>query len=388
MFTKRREFIRSAVAAGASLAFAPMVSAFGAKSGSSKSLKVLILGGSGFIGPHMVQASLDRGHEVSIFNRGKTNPHLFPEIEKLVGDRGGDLKALEGRQWDVVIDNSGYVPRHVRNSAQLLKDAAEHYLFTSTAGLYAAVGDGNWPEGRVTEDAPLAELEEPDSEEVGKYYGPLKVVCEQEVQKAFPGRYTISRPGLIVGPGDSTDRFTYYPVRMDRGGEMLAFGTPADPVQYIDARDLANFCLHCVEHRIVNIFNSVGPNGVLTMGEMLNGIRSAIGASTEFTWVPAAFLAESEVGTGSVMPWISPEGAYSGLARMSTKRAFDNGLTFRPLAETARDTLAWWKEQPEDRRMAMRGGLRGGGLEFGPASMDQQMVREAEILAAWKASQG
>ncbi len=384
MTNTRRKFIVTTVAAGTAVALSPVLTALG--SGHVKPLKVLILGGSGFIGPHMVQAALDRGHEVSIFNRGKTNPHLFPEIEKLVGDRGGDLAALKGRQWDVVIDNSGYVPRHVRNSAQLLKDAAEHYLFTSTGGVYAAVYDGNWPEGYTDEDAPLSVLPEPESEEVSKYYGQLKVVCEQEAQRAFPGRNTISRPGLIVGPGDGTDRFTYYPARVSKGGVMLAFGTAQDPVQYIDARDLADFSLYCVEQRQVGIYNTIGPEQPFTMGQMLNQIKAAIGADTRFTWVPAGFLAESEVATGSVMPWVSPEGVISGIARLSPARAFQNGLAFRPFVETVRDTLEWWNSQPEDRRQAMRGGLRGGGLDFGPASIEQQMVREAAILEAWQAS--
>ena len=385
MTSNRRDFIKTSLAAGATLALGQGLTACAGS--SSPSLKVLILGGSGFIGPHMVQAALDRGYEVSIFNRGKTNPHLFPQVEKLIGDRDGNLTALEGRKWDVVIDNSGYVPRLVRDSATLLSNAADHYLFTSTGGVYAAIYDGNWPDGYTNEDAPLSPLAEPDSEDVSKYYGQLKAVCEQEVKNAFPGRYTISRPGLIVGPGDSTDRFTYYPARLDRGGEMMAFGTPADPVQYIDARDLADFSLLCVEQRIVNTFNSIGPKDLMTMGQMLEGARAAIGADTELTWVSSAFLAEWEVAPASMMPWISPEGAVSGLAKLDSARAFANGLSFRPYADTVRDTLEWWKAQSHERREAMRGGLRGGDLAPGPASMDQQMSREAEILAAWKASQ-
>jgi 2'-hydroxyisoflavone reductase len=290
-----------------------------------------------------------------------------------------------------VIDNSGYVPRHVRDSAQLLKDAAEFYLFTSTAGVYEAWYDGTWPEGETDEDAPLSVLPEPGSEEVGKWYGQLKVLCEQEVQEAFPGRNTISRPGLIIGPGDSTDRFTYYPLRVAQGGEMIAFGNPTDPVQYIDARDLAAFCLHCVEQRIVGVFNTLGPRKVFTMGEMLEGIKTAIGVDTEFTWVPPDFLIEWEViGEGMMgavlMPWIPQDGTLSGAARFARERAFSNGLVFRPFAEIARDTLEWFKSRPEDRQAQMRAGLRGGDLPPAPASIEQQMEREAKVLAAWHAT--
>ncbi len=379
----RREFVRASVAAAGAMSLLPALSSCAGKD-SAKPLKVLILGGTGFLGPHMVRSALDRGHEVTIFNRGKTNPQLFPEVEKLEGDRDGNLKALEGHRWDVVLDNSGYVPRHVRDSAQLLKDAADHYLFTSTAGLYKAMFENAWPEGFIDEDAQVAELPEPGSEEVGRYYGQLKGACEEEVRAAFPGRFTITRPGLIVGPGDGTDRFTYYPARIDRGGEMMAFGSAGDPVQYVDARDLADFSLHCVEQRLTNTFHAIGPKDGMTMGQMLEGIAAAIGAQPELTWVPGPFLAESGVPPVSLMPWVDQEGPYHGLARLSPVRCFANGMAFRPFADTVRDTLAWWKEQPEERRSAMRGGLRGGGLA-GPASMDQQMKREAEILAAWKA---
>ena len=402
--SNRRDFIRLTTAAGGALALSPMLTGC-AKGGEDageapstevpqKSLEVLILGGTGFIGPHMVREAQARGHEVTIFNRGKTNPQLFPDVEKLVGDRdpevGDGLESLKGHTWDVVIDNSGYVPRHVRGSAQLLKDSAEFYLFTSTAGVYQAWYDGSWPEGETDEDAPLAPLPEPESEEVGEWYGQLKVLCEQAVQEAFPGAYTISRPGLIIGPGDSTDRFTYYPLRVSKGGEMIAFGNPTDPVQYIDARDLAAFSLHCVEQRFVNVFNTLGPREVFTMGEMLNGSKASIGADTQLTWIPPDFLIEHEViGEGMegamLMPWIPQDGTLAGAAKFSRERAFSNGMTFRPFEEIVRDTLEWFKSLPEDRQAQMRAGLRGGGLEYAPASMDQQMAREAEILKAWHA---
>jgi len=402
--SNRRDFIRMTTAAGGALALGPMLTGCGQGGGAGrgaerpapqKSLKVLILGGTGFIGPHMVREAQARGHEVTIFNRGKTHTELFPDVEKLIGDRdpevGDGLSSLKGHTWDVVIDNSGYVPRHVRGSAQLLKDQAEFYLFTSTAGVYQAWYDGSWPEGETDEDAPLSVLGEPGSEEVGKWYGQLKVLCEKEVQEAFPGANTISRPGLIVGPGDSTDRFTYFPLRVSKGGEMMAFGNPTDPVQYIDARDLAAFCLHCVEQRIVGVFNTLGPRDVFTMAGMLDGSKAALGADTTFTWVPEDFLVEQGViGEGMMgavlMPWIPQNGSLAGAARFSRERAFSNGLTFRPFDQTARDTVEWFTSLPEDRQAQMRAGLRGGALEFGkPASIEQQMAREAEVLKAWHA---
>ncbi len=345
-----------------------------------QSIRLLILGGTGFIGPHMVRYALDRGHTVTIFNRGRTNPHLFPEVEKLVGDRDGDLRSLEGREWDAVIDNSGYVPRHVRDSAQLLSNASRHYLFTSTAGVYSywynedgtfPAAANRWPTGGTDEDAPTAPLPEPGSEEVGKYYGSLKALCEEEVLTAFPGRSTITRPGLIVGPLDNTDRFTYFPVRIDRGGEVLALGDPTDPVQYIDARDLAGWSVRMVEARESGIYNALGPLWRFTMAEMLYGIRAVTSAAVRFTWVDAQFLADQGVGPFDLAPWVSQISNLSGAAHFRRERAFAKGLTFRPFAETVRDTLDWFKSLPEERQASPRGGL--------PAE------REAEILSAWHA---
>ena len=276
-------------------------------SSAPQPLRVLILGGTGFIGPHMVRYALERGHSVTIFNRGRTNPHLFPEVEKLIGDRDGQLGALEGRRWDVVLDNSGYVPRHVRDSAQLLKDATDHYLFTSTAGVYAswydasggmksAPGAPEWPARGTTEDHPTVVLPEPGSEDVGRFYGHLKVLCEDAVRDAYgDDRCVITRPGLIVGPGDTTDRFTYYPVRIDRGGEILAFGAPDDPVQYIDARDLAGWSVRLCEDRVSGTYNAVAPLGGIRMAELLYGIRAITSTPMRFTWVPGSFLAEQGV---------------------------------------------------------------------------------------------
>ena len=409
----RRAFIGTAAAAAGALAIPGGAARGAARSGASpgpdgtprstdppkapQSRRLLILGGTGFIGPHMVRYAVSRGHDVTIFNRGRTNPQLFPEVEKLVGDRDGDLEALCCSRWDAVIDNSGYVPRHVRDSAQLLKDAADFYLFTSTGGVYAhwytpeggmktERGEPDWPAGGTGEDEPTVVLPEPGSEEVGQYYGHLKALCEEEVRTAFgEDRCAVTRPGLIVGPGDTTDRFTYYPVRIDIGGEVMAFGGADDPVQYIDARDLAEWSVHLCEERTSGTYNAIAPLGGMTMAELLYGIRAITSTPSRFTWVPGWFLAEHGVPEFSLPPWSSQDGPFWGATQLLPDRAFANGLTSRPLAETARDTLDWWNSLPRERREAMRAGLRGGDLAFGPASMGAQMQLEAEILEAWKA---
>lgn len=340
---------------------------------AEKPISILFLGGTGFIGPHQVEYAIKRGHKVTLFNRGKSNPNLFPEAEKLEGDRDGKLDALKGRKWDACIDNSGYVPRHVRLSSQLLKDSVGHYLFVSTVGTYKA-WDGSWPAGGTGEDSPLAPLPEPKSEEVGKYYGPLKVLCEKEVQSAFGKRSVIVRPGLIVGPGDPTDRFTYWPVRIDKGGEVLASGAPTDPVLYIDARDLSSWCVRLVEDRVPGTFNALGPLETFTQAEMLYGCRAVTSSPVSFTWVDGAFMREQKVNMMGLLPWLWPGGQLAGASHFKRDKAFAAGLTFRPFAETARDTLAWFKTLPAERQAKAAFGL--------PAA------EEARVLAAWKARGG
>ena len=338
---------------------------------AAKPMRILFLGGTGFIGPHQVEYAIKRGHEVTLFNRGKSNPKLFPEARKLEGDRNGRLDALKGGTWDAVIDNSGYVPRHVRDSAQLLKDKVGYYLFVSTVGTYQAWYDGSWPAGGVDESSPQAPLPEPGSEEVGKYYGQLKALCEKEVAAAFPNRNSLVRPGLIVGPGDPTDRFTYWPVRIDRGGEVMAPGSPTDPVLYIDARDLAIWCVHLVENRTPGPFNALGPLEPFSMAEMLYGCRAVTSSPVSFTWVDAATVAESKVNPMGLIPWVDPKGPIHGASSFRRDAAFKAGLTFRPFAETARDTLTWFKSLPVERQAKLGAGLTA--------------AKEAEILAAWRA---
>lgn len=333
---------------------------------------LLVLGGTMFLGPEVVEAALARGWTVTLFNRGKTNPGLFPDLEKLHGDRdpakGDGLKALEGRRWDAVVDTSGYVPRHVAASASLLASGARQYLFVSTISVYS---DNSKP--GADETAAVGTLADPTVEKIdGESYGPLKALCEQAAEKAMPGKTTIVRPGLIVGPNDPSDRFTYWPVRVARGGEVLAPGTPQDPTQFIDARDLGRFIVELLEKNRAGVFNATGPKEPLPMGELLASCKRVSGSDASFTWVPAAFLEAQQVAPWADMPvWVPPVDDMAGFARVSIARALAAGLTFRPVDETVRDTLAWWKTVPEERRAKMRAGLVAD--------------REKEVLAAWRA---
>src|SRR5437867_4874609 len=365
---RRRRFIK--IAAG---------TAFAASGGSTtllaekpvKPLRILILGGTGFTGPYQVRYALSRGHKVTTFNRGKTHPGELPnEVEQLVGDRNGQLDALKNRQWDVAIDNPTTLPAWVRGAAQILKGNVERYVFISTISVYGEVKtspDEAAPTEKYEGADPYKETLEAMKAGGYKTYGPLKALSEREAEKWFPGKTLIIRPGLIVGPRDETDRFTYWPVRIDRGGEVLAPGSPSDPVQFIDARDLAEWTIRMVENRETGIYNAVGPAKPLVMGEMLDEIKSALNSDAKFTWLPADFLQQQKVEAWSDMPvWAGDE---PGLARTNINRALAEGLTFRPLAETARDTLAWFKSLPQDRQSKLRAGLTSG--------------REAEVLAAW-----
>ena len=336
-----------------------------------KPLRILILGGTGFIGPHQVRYAQERGHTVTLFNRGKTNPGLFPNVEKLQGDRAvGDYKALKGRDWDVVIDNPTTFPRWVREAGAALKGHAKHYVFISTISVYAA---NDTPD--ADETAAVGTTDTPDSEDrtkFGQLYGPLKALSEKEAEKAFPGRATVIRPGLIVGPGDLSDRFTYWPARLARGGEVLAPGNPTDAVQIIDARDLAEFTIRVCENNTTGVYNCTGPQSPLTMAEMLGGIRAVTSTDAHLTWVDAPFLEAQQVRPWADMPvWVPPDADSKGFARRSIRRALDKGLTFRPLAVTAKDTLDFYNAEPEERKAKLRAGL--------------DPAREKEVLAAWHA---
>ena len=337
---------------------------------SVKPLRILILGGTGFTGPFQVKYALSRGHKVSVFNRGKTHPGELPkEVEQLVGDRNGQLDALKGKQWDVCIDNPTTLPAWVRDAAQILKGNVDRYVFISTISVYPDTSTG------ADENAPLAKYEgaDPYKETLEamrasgfKTYGPLKALSEQETQKWFPGKSLIIRPGLIVGPRDETDRFTYWPVRIDRGGEVLAPGNPNDPVQFIDGRDLAEWTIRMVENGDTGIYNATGPAKELGVGGMLDGIKSALNSNATFTWADAEFLKQQKVEAWSDMPvWAGDE---LGLSRTNISRALAKGLTFRPLADTARDSLTWFKAQKPERQAKLRAGLTS--------------EREVEVLTA------
>ena len=386
MIRTRREFLERCAAAWAAFGLGRPIAARGlipppvGEWPAPASLRILFLGGTGFIGPHMVRRALERGHTPTLFNRGRTNPHLFPEVERLTGDRDGGLGGLAGRSWDAVIDTSGYVPRLVRDSAELLRGAVGQYLYISTTDAYRTYNIID-----MDEDAPTAVLEDPTTEDVSSYYGPLKAQCEREVRAVFPTGATVVRPTWIVGPGDRSTRFTYWVQRIHRGGEVLAPGNPTDPVQIIDARDLADFVVHLLETNTFGTYNAVGPEAELSIAEFLYGIRAVTNAPTRFTWVDADFLAEHEVYPWRDLPlWWPPREDYpgppgmsigggTGFGLISRRRSIAAGLSFRPLAVTAKDTLDWfltWQDEWEARRNA--------GLA---------REREAEILAAWHARQ-
>lgn len=294
-------------------------------------MKLLVLGGTQFLGRHIVQGALDRGWTVTMFNRGQTRAELFPDVERIIGDRDGGLDALRGGTWDAVIDPSGYVPRVVAQSAKALAGCAAHYTFISTISVYAD------PKPGMTEDAALATLPDPASEDVTAHYGALKALCEQVVREEMAGRALIIRPGLIVGPYDPTGRFTYWPVRIARGGRVLA--PRADqPVQIIDVRDLAAWTLDLTERRVTGTFNGTGPQTQLRLGELLTLCRDALKSDAHFVHADDAFLEAQKIGPWMELPlWLpGPE----GLLSVDVSRAFASGLRCRSIGETARDTLA------------------------------------------------
>jgi 2'-hydroxyisoflavone reductase len=306
-------------------------------------MKLLVLGGTKFLGRHAVDAALADGNEVTIFTRGETNPELFLEAEHLVGDRDGKLDALVGRRWDGVIDTSGYVPRVVRQSAELLRDAVERYVFVSSISVY---DDFSEP---VDESSPVALLEDPDTEEIMEAYGALKAACENVVEEVYGERSARVRAGLIVGPFDPTDRFTYWPRRIALGGDVLGPGSPDAPVQFVDARDLARWLVTLALTGPGGTFNATGPAEPLTFAELLARARDAIGSDANVVWVDDQRVLDAEVQPWTELPLWLPGDEYAGMARADIDRALAAGLTFRPIEETVVDTLAWDQDVPGDR---------------------------------------
>ena len=329
---------------------------------------ILILGGTGFIGPHIVEAAQARGHTITLFNRGKTKPGLFPDVEKLHGDRDGKLEALANRNWDAVVDTSGYVPRIVKMSAELLAPNIKQYLFISTISVYkdhAKVG--------ADETAPLNTIDDPTNEDVKVNYGALKALSERAAEAAMPGRVANVRPGLIVGPGDPTGRYSHWVSRMADGGEVLCPGDGSTPTQYIDGRDLAAWLVKMIENNTTGVFNALGPAERLTMKAALDGTNEGAGGKAKLVWVDAAFLDKHSVSGWSEMPmWIDNTGEMAGFGTMSNARAVKAGLAFRPIRDTSRDTLAWLATITDETE---RKKLRSSGIA---------PDKEAKILAAWK----
>jgi len=365
---RRRDFL-SALGASAALAgcaATQSLSSSAQPAGRPPAKRILILGGTGFIGPAIVNAARARGHVVTLFNRGKTNPHLFPDVETIIGERQTDITRLQGRDWDAVIDTWTRYPSAVRSVTELLRDHIGQYLFVSTVSVYQI--------GRTAldENSPVLVAEDPNLENQDlKNYGALKALSEQAAERAMPGRVTVVRPGVIAGPGDPTDRFTYWPLRLERGGEVLVPGDPGYRMQVIDVRDLGEWMITAIEARHFGTYNAVGPTDP-ELRSVLQACKSGIASDARYTWVDTKWLEANDTGDWSDFPLVvAPNSSHSGFAQVSAARAIQKGLRFRPLGITAKDTLDWWKAQPAERRAKERPGLT-------PA-------HEAELLAKWHA---
>ena len=325
-------------------------------------LKILILGGTNFLGPHLVEEIKSRGHEVTLFNRGIQNPSLFPDVEKLYGNRDRDLKALEGRKWDAIVDTSGHIPRIVDASSKVLKEATSHYTFISTIGVYE-----NFSCLNIDENYPLAKLDDASNEEITeRTYGALKAGCEQLIQHYFPGQSLIVRPGMIVGPNDPTDRFTYWPVRISEGGVVLVPGMPSQSVQFIDVRDLARWIVDMIEKQVTGVYNATGH--VMSFEQLLAECQRVCQTNVKLDWVSEKFLLEHQVKDWEELPlWLSSQKNMPGFLNISIEKALKSGLRLRPLSETISATLDWNNQRKE----------------YTPqAGMDRN--KEQKVLRLWK----
>ncbi len=316
-------------------------------------MNLLLIGGTQFLGRHVAAEALARGHALTLLTRGKTNPELFPQAERLVADRRTNLAVLAGRKWDAVIDLCGYLPREVAASAAALRGQVAQYVLISSVSVYAGMDTAR------DEDSPVGEIEDVDTEVVdGRTYGPLKALCERVVTDVFGNAVLIVRPGLIVGPHDHTQRFTWWPARVSQGGPVLAPGRPADPVQFIDARDLAAWIVSCVEAGTSGIHNAISPPGHFSIGGVLNVCADVAGVPANFAWLDEAMMQAHEIAAWSHMPiWVPPSGETAGFGLTRVDRALKAGLSIRPLKETVRDTLAWWRSLPEEQQTFSKAGL-------------------------------
>jgi 2'-hydroxyisoflavone reductase len=368
MKSNRRQFIQAGMlGAAAIVGGVPEIAAARNERRGHEALSLLVLGGTGFIGPHMVREALRRGHSVTLFNRGRTNSELFPDLETIKGDRDGGLQGLKGRDWDAVVDNSGYVPRHVKDSARLLAGHTQRYLYVSTVSVYADF------DVRNSEDSPLATIADESVEEVtGETYGPLKALCERRAAAEIdPDQLTILRPTYIAGPGDHTDRFSYWPIRTRKGGEMIWPGSSSDSVQVVDVRDLANFVVDCLEKDISGTYNMANPAGAYTMKNMLDDSQAVTAATVEPVWISEDFAYEQGLIGGRGLPiWHPRTGESAAGGSFSSERARKAGLKSRPERETMRDLLNWWDTLPAERTGKLRAGLDAD--------------REAALIAVWK----
>lgn len=391
MSTSRREFLRTAAAAGAAAALGPVGLGRAARSApppddGGRKLRILMLGGTGFLGPIIVNHALARGHEVTLFNRGQRD-EMFPDLEQLRGDRYEEnaLDPLKGRTWDVAIDTWTYLPHIVRRSAEALRDSVSNYIVVSTISVYGDRGTID-----MDEDAPLATMpaETADSirhnRDIGAHYGALKALCEQTVAEVMGGRSCNIRPGLIVGPRDSSDRWTWWPWRIRKGGEVIGPGSPDHYTQIIDVRDCGEFCVTAAEASLRGSYNCITPARMLTMGAMLDDCRAECGSDARFTWIDDEFLTSHGVTPWGHLPaWIPPRGNYAGFGQMSTERAVKAGLTFRTIRDTARATLDWLDTLPPERIERIAAGLvRGRGGAGVPPEL------EASVLKAWREGRG
>lgn len=318
-------------------------------------MNILTIGGTRFLGRHLVDSALACGHVVSLFNRGKTDPNLFPQLETIHGDREHDIAKLSGRAWDAVIDVAGYLPRIVRESAVGLERSVGRYVFISSISVYP---DSDLHKIGIDESDPVGKLKDESVEEItGETYGPLKALCEKTILDLYSERGLVVRPGLIVGPNDPTDRFTYWPVRVARGGDVLAPEKPEVPVQIIDVRDLSNFIIKLIEENASGIYNATGPDYELIFGAMLETCKQVSDSNARFQWASVEFLNQNKVEAWSDMPvWVPDNEENAGFSRVDISKGIKAGMTFRPLKDTVRDTLAWANTRPADHEW--RAGLK------------------------------